>query len=218
MDKVVFSDSKLNRYLSRAVADYFRDAGYARGEFPLDIDENGECPLPEDYVGIVVAYDDEGRKILASSISRAEENLPEYATERGEHVECIFREISDDGKIRVSPIPEQERIPHHEDDQYGIVTQMYGCAFGFIPNGATTSWEQLEGKGSIVYLRHGDLEEVADGIALVYHMLAQCYVADTDFMNSKLGSAYAELYKSRVGTRMVTSRGSAYSPRNGNFF
>lgn len=212
----VFTDEQLRRWIARSVDEYLSDSGRTRGEFPVFIDEKGECPIPEDFTGFQTAYNDIGDAIVVTTANMSHELSP---SRDGAHIQTIHRDFSDDGFFRVSPIPRQEVIRHDykAEGVYGIVTQLYGTAFGSA-DGATTSFIQFSDVGSVIYYRKGILQEIRDIDAIIYGVLAQAYGADTDLENAKLATAYAQMFKHRVGTRQTLERGSAFAPRTGNFY
>lgn len=217
MDGAVFSDKELARFVRKAAEEYSADSKAFRGEAPFAV-EDGGGEYPPDCIGVLRAFDEYGRAVLATSSHRASALRGDYRTSPGRPVQVMYDDQDGDGGYRLSPVPEQETVEHYDETGYGIFTQYYGSIFAY-DYGIVFAWRQLEDIGGFQYIRSAAPEEVQDHLALVYNAVAQALNADTDLARGE-GSVqlYRGLYADRLGSRRGVARHDALVARDGNFF
>ena len=212
-----WSDVELSAMLDRAAEAYSFDTGYFRSRFDLVVSEDGKGEFPDSYLSFLAAWNNEGQPIRPVSPNELANYASNYAEMTGV-AEFITGDLTSNGAFRLVPNPAGlSSAVEYEVEPYGVLLDGWGV-LDDIGYGVCNTLTDFLPVGEVHFVRKGEVEEIKDHTALIFHVLGQAFNADTDFNNPDRASAYFAKYRERI-SGFVQIRKKAYGKlRGGKFF
>lgn len=212
-----WTDSELSAMLDRAAESYSFDTGYFRSQFDLFVSEDGTGRFPESYLSFLAGWNNIGQPIKVASSNELANYSGNYDKMMGA-AEFITGDLSSNGVFRLIPNPMAiSNTVEYELEPYGVLLDGWGV-LDETDYGVCNTLKSFSSVGEIHFIRKGDVEEITDHFALIYHALSQAYSVDTDFNDPDRASAFLSKYKQRI-SGFVQIRKQAYGKlSSGKFF
>lgn len=195
----VWTDEELHPMLDEAVRCFCADTMLYRGRITILTDECGRVKMPENYIGLAASWNPE-RAMKQVSVKVLNAERGDYISAEG-MADYIYEDLDPGGKLRLCPNPNrlQQIRTFHPSEPYGVMnlpgygvpvkTETYGIPkviYRFIP------------AGDLVYIRVEELEQIADYMSVIYHVLYQAYLSDGDFQDESRALGFYQIYKNRT--------------------
>lgn len=198
---IIWSDDELEDMIYQALEQYSFDSGLFTGTFNLVPDADGKYSFPDDFLGFLIAWNENGQEIKMTTSKELFEKQGLPGDKKGS-ILYIYKDSSTLNGFEVYPQADLNvkvnALLDERDKPWGEI--IAGSA-GVVDNGqwglSLTLKEYIFG-GDCVYTRVASLQEVKDYMALVYYTLYMAYSSDSEFANINLASSYLQQYKGRV--------------------
>lgn len=212
-----WTDEELAAMLDRAADAYSFDSGFFRSRFDLLVSEDGQGQFPDSYLSFVAAWNNEGQPIKPATPNELSKYAGNYAEMTGA-AQFITGDLSSNGVFRLVPNPAGfSSAVEYDVEPYGVLIDDWGV-MDDSDYGVCNTLTDFLPAGEVHFVRKGEVEEIKDHTALIYHVLAQAFNADTDFNDPDRASAYFAKYRERI-SGFVQIRRKAYGRlRGGKFF
>lgn len=195
---LVWKDDELYKMTDSAVKAYSEDTKFFHSVFELVPDFYGGYRYPDDFICFNAGWNAKNFKIKAISEHELEYYFPDPMNLKG-YPDFIFDDISDRGKFRLCPNPEDLQNCHHEVYGYGVLDNgEYGTEKDSGEYGVVYTITSFQFAGDIMYSRYAAFEEIKDYTALLYHVLFQAFDTDSEFSAPEKAAYYKQMYNSRI--------------------
>lgn len=188
----LFTDDELSAMLDRVVTQYSFLSQIKTNQADFFRSPNGDFCYPDDFQKYKVGFNDE----LPVRISKSENFIEEFATGIPEYI------YDDNTKTNVYSLypspPDEADTTYLLDDNYGIIKD--GGQYGLLPYGGYGCIRDMQSYmfcGEYYYTRLCVVDEIKDIMALIYGMVSECLLADTEMRNHEVALAYKKIFESR---------------------
>lgn len=216
---LMWNDNELERLINTSLRQYSIDSGLFKGTFDLIPDEDGRYFYPDDFAGLLIAWNKDGAEIEKTTFTELAEYRG-YNTNRTGNAVFIYSDISDNGEYKVYPVPANNQNTV-EGDLRPVWGVLNNSGFGVADEsdwGVTSNVTEYDFAGDCVYMRYASMDEVKDYMAVIYYAMYLAYLADSDFGNTQLAEVYRYRYHSRVNALDNVTVGNAGTVVNSKFY
>ena len=195
----VWSDDELLLLLDEAVRCFCADTGLYRGNVTILTDCSGRAKMPRNYISLVACWNPE-REIKPVSVTALNAERGDYSVAEG-MADYAYEDLDSEGTLGFCPNP--HRLQHvrvrHPWSAYGIPNlPRYGIPAETETYGIPRIIYRYIPAGDVVYIRVEELEQIADYMSVIYHVLYQAYLSDGDFQDESRAQGYHQIYQSRI--------------------
>lgn len=188
----LFTDNELSAMLDRVVTQYSYlsqlKTNYA--DFHRAID--GEYHYPADFQSYKVGFND----YRAIEIAQAEDFIEDYKVGKPEY---IYDDNTDTDIYNLYPIPnEDDESTYLWAEDYGIIKD--GNQYGLLPYGGYGCINEMQlykFYGGYYYVCKCEVEDIKDIMALIFGMMAESLLADTEMRNHEVALIYKRIFETR---------------------
>ena len=118
----IWGDPELEEMLEAAARSYCLDTEIFRGVFNLDVNAEGVCKVPKDYLGFLAGWNEKGYRIERAGAEEVKRYYPDYTKVSGA-AEFAYEGLNDIGYIRLCPNPykgAESEVEYYPVFSYGI--------------------------------------------------------------------------------------------------
>lgn len=188
----LFTDEELSAMLARVITQYSflsqLKTGYA--DFSRSLD--GTFRYPENFKKYKVGFN----TFRGIEIAKSKDFIEDY--KEGEP-EYIYDDNTETSVFSLYPSPSASSdVAFLSLDDYGIIEN--GEQYGVLPYGGygcLMLFQSYDYCGGYYYVRECEVEEITDVMALVYGMLVESMLADTEMRNPSVALSFKRVFESR---------------------
>lgn len=188
----LFTEEELSSMLDRVVTQYSFLSQAKTGHMDFCRSYDGKYHYPSDFQSYKIGFNIHMPIEIAKSedfIEEYKEGIPEY----------IYDDNTETSVYSLYPTPsEQSDVAYLFDDGYGIIKE--GSQYGVLSYGGYGCIVQMQSydfSGGYYYIRKCEVEEITDVMALVYGMMVESLLADTEMRNPDVALTYKRVFESR---------------------
>ena len=195
----IWSDLELKKLLEEAVKKYSVDSCAFVGTFDVVPDENGNYIYPDDFIGLIIGWNQNHKEIMSVTSTELFEKQ-HFTSDHSGAAKYLYADLTRNGEYKLYPVPENNQNvtatvidPFYgevETDDFGVLdTPGYGTTF---------SITEYEFAGDCVYYRYAKIDEVQDYMALIYYAMYLAYSNMSELKNISKADFYLQNYKYRL--------------------